>query len=94
MPEFRDSFLTVSQTAVSVVQPEFVGLDGALIGDLVTEAAADAAGDVLGGLASDAVEGISGQILEDGAEEVVSEADMTLFESISQSLDKYTSCEF
>ena len=83
-------FLTVAITAVSVVQPEFVGLDGALIGDLVTEAAADAAGDVLGGLASDAVEGISGQILEDGAEEVVNEADMTLFESISQSLDKYT----
>lgn len=86
--------LIISQTAVSVVQPEFVGLDGALIGDLVTEAAADAAGDVLGGLASDAVEGISSTILEDGAEEVVNEADMTLFESISQSLDKYTGCKF
>lgn len=83
-------FLTVALTAVSVVQPEFVGVDGALIGDLVTEAAADAAGDVLGGLASDAVEGIGSSILEDGAEEVVDEADMTLFESISQSLDKYT----
>jgi hypothetical protein len=76
-----------------LVQPEFAGVDGALIGDLVTEAAADAAGDVLGGLASDAVEGISSSILEDGAEEVVDEADMTLFESISQSLDKYTGCK-
>lgn len=64
-----------------------------MIGDLVTEAAADAAGDVLGGLASDAVEGVAGTLLDDGAEEVVSEADMTLFESISGSLDKYTGCK-
>ena len=69
-------------------------MDGALIGDLVTEAAADTAGDLLGGLASDAVEGAAGEILDDGAEEVVNEADMTLFESISQSLDKYTGCQF
>jgi hypothetical protein len=48
----------------------------------------------LGGLASDAVEGISSEILDAGSEEVVNEADMTLFESISQSLDQYSSRKY
>lgn len=85
--------LTVALGAITVVQPELAGADGALIGEIATEAASGVAGDLLGGLASDAVDVSADFILDDAADEVVEEADMTLFEMISGQLDMYTNCE-
>lgn len=74
---------------VSVVQPELIGADAALIGDIAAESAAETATEVALDIGTDAAEGAADAVVSDAADSVVEAADESLFKTIQDGFESF-----